>query len=212
MTVLVITSIALVLIVPVFSSVTQVVANSNSSSNASGQARNVLRQLANDVTSTNMQNVCFPTDAQAATTTMPTCTITAAVPGTSNPVVYAKASSGQHLLVLSSVNGGCQWVQWSVDPTTQKLVQQSWPQATSTEPASWSNPTILVGYVAPNVDGLSLFSLDTSVGVVTVEITLQGAVGTTPNGPDFSIAHGSQAVELATSVSVVQSNQPQDAC
>jgi prepilin-type N-terminal cleavage/methylation domain-containing protein len=215
MATLVITSIALTLTMPIFSSVTRVIAQSNSSANASGQARNVLRQLASDVASTNQKNVCFPTTVQAATTSMPTCTIVAPVSGTSNPVVYAKASSGQYLLVLSSVNygvSGCQWIQWSVDPTTQRLVQQSWAQASTTEPDSWSNPVPLVGYVSANVNSLPLFSLDTSIGIVTMDMTLQGSIGNSSNGSSFSIAQGSQAVELSTSVSVVQSTQPQDAC
>jgi len=211
---MVVTAISLVLIVPIFSSVTEVYANSNSSANASGQARNVLRQVAADVSSSNSNNVCFPTAAQAVTTTMPTCDpniIEIPIPNTT-PVVYTKPTTGQYLRVLSNVDNTCQWIQWSVDPTTQKLVQQTWPKSSATEPSGWASPVSLVGYVAPNVDGQNLFTLDTSGLLVTVEVTLQGSVGNSANGTDFSTAHGSQAVELSSSVGLVKSSQPQGSC
>ena len=195
-----ITAITLALIFPVLNTVTRVMSSTNSASNASAYARDALLQLSADLGSTNYDNVCFPTAAQALVI---------------GPCQYPDSglTNGSTVRVLSNVDNSCKWIQWTVDPSTTDstagwLLQQSWAQGATTAAAA----APVVGPLANNFVTQPLFTLDTSNSVMHLQVYLKGSIGNAANAPNYSAQAGSQSVFVQTSVTLVQSSQPVGSC
>jgi len=197
---LTITAMALTLVLPILTTVTTVISSTDSSSNASGYARDALLQLSSDLGSANFGNVCFPTTAQALVI---------------GPCQYPDSgtTSGSTVRVLSNVNNSCEWIQWSVDPSTTDstagwLLQQSWVNGATS--AAAAGP--VVGPLANDFATQPLFTLDTSNFVIHVQLYLKGSIGNAPSAANHSAQSGSQSVFVQTSVTLVQSSQPVGSC
>jgi type II secretory pathway pseudopilin PulG len=193
-----IASIALVLIIPVLTSVNVVVNSGASSSNATAVARNGIRQLTADIGSANANNVCVPTSP----TTMAVC-----------PAGGIASGTGSTLRVLSNVNNVCTWVQWSVSGNT--LNQQSWP-ATSVSGTVTAPAVPIVGGLANSVSQ-PVFTLSSAVNSVDVQLVVRGSTrdaNSASSTANTAAGTGSQTVSLQTTVNVLPSstNTPSGAC
>ena len=215
-----ITAVALALVIPVLVTVTHITNVSNSSSFASGQGRNAIRQLAADIGSANNNNECFPTLASVGP---PATTDQADVIG---PCAYPDTASknGSILRVLSNVNNnpfsstGCTWFQWrvdtSADATAGWLMQQSWP--VNWVPADGTPPQVpLAGPLALDANGLNpngspLFTLDSTGKIISVNLYVKGSTGNASSAPAHS--SDSQSVFLQTAVNLILSTLPVGTC
>jgi type II secretory pathway pseudopilin PulG len=191
-------SIALVLVVPVITSVNVVVNSGASSSNATAVARNGLRQLTADIGSTNANNVCIP----SSPTTMGVC-----------PAGGIASGTGSTLRVLTNVNNVCTWVQWSLSGNA--LSQQTWP-STSVSGTVTATGVPIVGGLA-NTASQPVFTLTSSVNSVDVQLVVRGSMrdsNSVSSTANTSAGTGSQTVSLQTTVNVLPSSPitPSGAC
>jgi hypothetical protein len=198
-----VTAIALALIIPALVTVTSITSSSSSSSNANAEARNALQQLSTDISSANANNVCFPSSAQTAV---------------SDSCPTGGSTNGNTMRILTNVFNTCQYIQWTVDSTTNALTQQSWP-------SSWTNASgtpAVTTLATPVVNSTStpLFALATSAvsgspstttSLVNVQIYLEGSTGTAQAAPSYSKPN-TQYVFLQTSVPLLTSTQPSGSC
>jgi prepilin-type N-terminal cleavage/methylation domain-containing protein len=205
MVTLAVMGVVLALIFPVVSSVTLVTSSTASSSNANAEARNSLEQLTADIGSTNANNVCFPSSSQLAVST--TCP-------------NGGSTYGNTLRALSDVYGTCQWLQWTVNPTSSMLTQTAWP-TTWTAASPTPAPVNLAGPVA-NVNSVldPVFSMATTpvsasspltTSLVNIQLYVKGSTGTAPSASTYSNT-GTQYVFLQTSVSVLTSALAAGSC
>lgn len=196
--------VVLALIVPVMSSVTNITSATTSLSNANAEARNTLEQLTTDIGSTNAGNVCFPSSSQLAVST--TCP-------------NGGTTYGNTLRALSYVYGTCQWLQWTVNPTTSMLTQTTWP-TTWTGSSATPVPVALAGPVV-NINSTldPVFSMSTTqltltsplTSLVNIQLYLKGSTGTAVNAPSYSHT-ATQSLFIQTSVSVLTSTVPAGSC
>jgi prepilin-type N-terminal cleavage/methylation domain-containing protein len=192
MTAMLISSIAMALIVPVFLTMTNLTSTSVSTSNATAQARQALAQLNSDMSSANSNNICFPPAGQTAVSVQ----------------CPAGANSGSTVRVLSNVFNTCRWIQWTV--TNSELTEQTWlPSWTSSLPTPAAVP--LVGPVNTSSSLGSIFSLNTTGSLLAVQLTLQGST-TSAGGASSTNRLGSQQVTLQSSISLFTSTQAAGHC
>jgi type II secretory pathway pseudopilin PulG len=222
-TAMAITAVAMALVIPVLVTVTHVTNVSNSSSFASAQGRNAIRQLAADIGSANNNNECFPTLAYPgpppnASAGPPPTTDQADVIG---PCQVSPLKNGSILRVLSNVNNnpfsstGCTWFQWSVDNSTDAtagwLMQQSWPVgATTAAPAIPLAGPLALDAAGVNPNGSPLFTLDSTGKIISVNLYIKGSTGNSSSAPAYS--SDSQAVFLQTSVNLILSTLAAGQC
>jgi prepilin-type N-terminal cleavage/methylation domain-containing protein len=192
MTAMLISSVVMVLIVPVFLTVTNLTSNSVSTANATAQARQALAQLNSDISSANSNNICFPPAGQTGVSVQ----------------CPAGANSGNTVRALSNVFNTCRWIQWTV--TNNELTEQTWlPSWTSSLPTPAAVP--LVGPVNTSSSLGSIFSLNTTGSLLAVELTLQGST-TLAGGASSTNRPGSQQVTLQSSIGVFTSTQAAGRC
>jgi prepilin-type N-terminal cleavage/methylation domain-containing protein len=181
---LTLSAVAIALVAPILTTVTNVSSATNSVANGSAQARQAMSQLSADIGSATSNNVCFPS---AALTVPPTSTCSSA------------GTSGYPLVVLSNVYGTCTWFQWNVNSSSQ-LTQQSAARGAT----SWSPTTVLAGPVSNN-SSQTLFSYDTTNSLMNIQLVLKGSTTTAVSAA--TAKPNSQSSDLQTSVALFTSSQ-----
>ena len=125
MVAMLLTSILLAVTIAPLISVTDVTSSTESASQATASARATFQDMTAGVTSAS--EICLPTQVTSTQTAIP----------------------GNAVRVKTHVFGSDEWEQWWVDPSTNRLLAQSWPTTGIPSPTAWRTVANNVAPVSP---------------------------------------------------------------